>query len=381
MPDWSRIHGEKRLGPWTLPLALCSAIYGLGVRFRLGAYATDIFRRKSLPGFVVSVGNLTAGGTGKTPAVIMLAQRALGQGRRVAVLSRGYGSQGHQDILEVSDGQGRYADVRMAGDEPSLIARSVPESPVIISRSRYRAGICAYERFGSDFFILDDGFQHLQLKRDLDLVLMDAADPFGNGHLLPWGPLREPANQLGRADAFILTRFSRAQGKQGGIQDPNGKGRPDGTPDTDPTQHVMALLKKSFPSTPVFCADHEPDRLVFPLSGAVHDPAFLRGRRVVGFAGIAHPGQFEEMLTGLGADVVQFRIFRDHYPYRLPDMNDLIRLKEQTGAHFLLTTEKDWMRIAAVAPPYADLAYLCIRFSLLPGEDGVFRMIRDDFKK
>jgi tetraacyldisaccharide 4'-kinase len=381
MPDWSRIHREKRLGPWTLPLALCSAIYGLGVRLRLGAYATDIFRGETLPGFVVSVGNLTAGGTGKTPAVVMLAQWAIGQGSRVAVLSRGYGSQGHQDILEVSDGQGRYADVRMAGDEPALIARAVPESPVIISRNRHRAGIYAYKKFGSDFFILDDGFQHLQLKRDLDLVLMDATDPFGNGHLLPWGPLREPVNQLSRADAFILTRFSKAKGKQGRGQGSEGKERHDGTPGTDPAQDVMALLKGRFHSIPVFCADHEPDRLVFPLSAAVHDPTFLREKRVVGFAGIAHTGQFEEMLTRLGAEVVQFRVFRDHCPYRGQDMNDLIRTKEKSGAHFLLTTEKDWMRIAPVAPPYTDLAYLCIRFSLLPGEDGVFRMIRDGLKK
>lgn len=381
MPDWSRIHREKRWGPWTLPLAFCSALYGLGVRLRLGAYATGIFRGKTLPGFVVSVGNLTAGGTGKTPAVVMLAQWAVGQGLRVAVLSRGYGSQGRQDILEVSDGQGRYADVRMAGDEPSLIARAVPESPVIISRNRHRAGIYAYKRFGSDFFILDDGFQHLQLKRDLNLVLADATDPFGNTHLLPWGPLREPVIQLRRADAFILTRFSRGvnlNGGGGGIKRNIGQ---EALHAVAPAEKTLTFLKKRFPSTPVFHADHCPDKVVFPAIGEAHDPGFLKKKGVMAFAGIAHPEYFKELLVALGVDVIRFRGFRDHCVFTRKDLEDMIHAKEAVGAHYLLTTEKDWMRIAPLAPGYGNLAYLKIRFSLLPEQDGLFGVIRDGLKK
>jgi len=376
VPDWSRIHRENRFGPWTLPLALFSVLYGLGVRVRLCAYSNGISRGKSLPGFVVSVGNLTAGGTGKTPAVVMLARWALGQGHRVAILSRGYGALSKQEILEVSDGKGRYADARMAGDEPSLLAREVSGSPVIISRSRYRAGMYAHIRFGSDFFILDDGFQHLELERDLNVALIDACDPFGNGHLLPWGPLREPLHQLRRADAFILTRFRRAQRAE--RKEQSGKSHSVGHVPCakGSAQKTLAFLKERFPSTPVFRADHQPDRVVFPLSGAVRDPGFLKKKRVVGFAGIAHPEHFEDMLVGLGADVIQFRGFRDHYLFNGKDLEELISVKERTGAEYLLTTEKDWMRMGTGAPAYGDLAYLCVRF-VLQEPDGILRMIRD----
>jgi tetraacyldisaccharide 4'-kinase len=306
----------------------------------------------------------------------------------VAVLSRGYGAQGREEILEVSDGQGRYAEVRMAGDEPSLIARGVPGVPVIISRSRYGAGMYAHRRFGSDFFILDDGFQHLQLKRNLNLVLMDAGDPFGNGHLLPWGPLREPLNQLSRADAVILTRSRRGQGEQwrgegteGRGHGGEGRGRGDEPRDMALGQETLAFMSERFPSTPVFHADHEPDRLVFPHSETVYDPDFLKNRRVVGFAGIAHPEYFKKTLSELGADVIQFRRFGDHYLFKAEDVEELIHVKEAMDAHYLVTTEKDWMRIAPVTPGYGDLAYLSIRFRLLPGQDGVLRMIQDGLEK
>ncbi len=376
MPDWPRIHREKRFGPWILPLSLFSVLYRLGVRLRLSAYTKGIFRGKSLPGYVVSVGNLTSGGTGKTPAVVMLARWALGQGHRVAILSRGYGAQFKQGILEVSDGKGRYADARMAGDEPSLLAREVPGSPVIISRSRYRAGMYAHTTFGSDCFILDDGFQHLELERDLNLALIDACDPFGNGHLLPWGPLREPLHQLRRADAFILTRFSREKSPERGAQSAKGN-----TKDHS-AQRTVTFLKGKFPSIPIFCADHIPGKVVFPLSGEAHTPGFLRGKRVLAFAGIAHPEQFQDTLIELGADVVQFKGFRDHYHFDGDEIRELIRMKETVGARYLLTTEKDWMRIApfaftTAAPMHNDLAYLSVRFAFLPGEEGIFGIIEN----
>ena len=379
--DWSRIHRDRRFRPWTPLLAFCSAIYGIGVRLRLGMYATGILKGKRLPGFVLSIGNLTAGGTGKTPAVVMLARWAVSQGLRVAVLSRGYGSQAHEDVFEASDGHGVSADVHRAGDEPSLIAKTVPGSPVIISRSRHRAGMYAYEKFGSDVFILDDGFQHLQLERNLNLVLMDATDPFGNGHLLPWGPLREPLNQLRRADAFILTRFNRGNNEGGRVPVIKRTVGEDPLHDVPPAEKTLAFLKARFPSKPVFCADHSPDEVVFPATGEAHDAGFLKSRRIVAFAGIAHPDYFKEQLAELGADVIEFRGFRDHCAFAVKDLEDMIHSKESGGADYLLTTEKDWMRIAAFAPPYGDLGYLRIRFSLLPDPDGLFRMILNDLKK
>jgi len=146
MPDWSRIHQERRFDRWSLPLAFFSLLYGLGVRFRLKAYQRGMFRRKSLPGFVLSVGNITAGGTGKTPAVAMLAKWALNEGHRVVILSKGYGGRYKQDVLEVSDGKRIYADSRVAGDEPVLLARGISGSPVIISKNRYLAGMYAHKK-------------------------------------------------------------------------------------------------------------------------------------------------------------------------------------------------------------------------------------------
>jgi tetraacyldisaccharide 4'-kinase len=355
VPDWSTIHRQKKWGPWTPPLACCSAVYSVAVQMRLGAYKRGLCKGRSLPGFTVSVGNLTAGGTGKTPAVVMLGRWAREQGKRVSVLSRGYGAQGGQDLLEVSDGKRMCTDVRLAGDEPSLIAREVPGVSVIVSHSRYRAGMYAHKRFGADFFILDDGFQHLGLKRDLDLLLMDAKDPIGNGHLLPWGPLREPMKQIKRADAVILTRAG----------------------DNTEASKRPAFLRDRFPSMPVFRADHQPHALIFPHSEKVCPPEFLNNKRVAGFAGIAHPEYFKKTLGQLGADVVEFTPFKDHYPFTPGDVERLIRLKNAVQAHYLVTTEKDWMRIASLGPADPYLAYLCIRFRLLPGHEGVFRMIQD----
>ncbi|MBW2708316.1 MAG: tetraacyldisaccharide 4'-kinase [Deltaproteobacteria bacterium] len=356
--DWSSIHREKSLKFYTPALAFFSLLYGFVQRLRYAAYGLGLLKKKRLPGFVVSVGNLTAGGTGKTPAVAALAKWALSEKIQGCIISRGYGGRYKSRVLAVSDGQRILADSRLAGDEPVLLARKVPGIPVILSGERYRAGMYAHEKFGSDFFIMDDGFQHMQLERDLNLVLMDAAHPFGNGHLLPWGPLREPLDQLARADAFILTRFK---------DDRDGRS--------------LAFLKEHYPHIPVFCADHVPDKVVFPCLDQVFSPQMLNGKRVVAFAGIGDPGVFRETLMEMGAEVVDFCGFKDHYSYKKEDLSRLVRLKSQTDAQYILTTEKDWMRIAAIWPDCSEIAYLSIQFSFRPGQEEIFRIIDHAFRK
>ena len=361
--DWSSIHRERSLRFYTPVLAFFSGCYGLAQRLRYAAYDLGILKQKRLPGMVVSVGNLTAGGTGKTPAVAALAQWAVCREFNVSILSRGYGGAYQSPVLEVSDGRRVHADSRLAGDEPLLLAGKVPGAPVILSRQRHLAGMYAKEKFSSDFFILDDGFQHMQLARDFNLVLMDGADPFGNGHLLPRGPLREPMDQLARADAFILTRFNHDGGDR-----------------------TLAFLKETYPDTPAYCADHVPDRIVFPGpnrvdSPHVDSPHALNGKRVVAFAGIGNPEVFRETLEGLGARVVAFCGFQDHYVYRKDDLARLVRLKSQRAAQYLLTTEKDWMRMDSIGSECSEIAYLCIQFSFLPGQEGVFRMIENAYRK
>ena len=356
--DWSSIHREKSLKFYTPALAFFSWLYGFAQRLRYAAYGLGILKKKSLPGFVVSVGNLTAGGTGKTPAVVALAQWALSERIQICIVSRGYGGQYKSRVLEVSDGERVLADSRLAGDEPVLLARKVPGSPVVLSKKRYLAGMYAHKRFGSEFYIIDDGFQHMQLMRDLNLVLMDATHPFGNGHLLPRGPLREPLDQLARADAFILTRTKN---------------------DNDGLS--LAFLKENYPRIPVFCADHVPDKVVFPGLDQVFSPQMLNGKRVVAFAGIGNPGMFRETLMKLGVDLVDFCSFKDHYPYKKEDIARIVRMKSQTDAKYILTTEKDWMRIVSISPECSEIAYLSIQFSFLPGQEGIFRIIDNAFKQ
>jgi tetraacyldisaccharide 4'-kinase len=337
---------------------MISFLYGLGVRLRLFAFRKK--RKRELPGFVVSIGNLTTGGTGKTPATIMMAQWALDNGYRAAVLSRGYGGNYRTKVLVLSDMENITAGPATAGDEPCLIARRLRSVPVIISRNRYLAGLKAHEDFGTDFFILDDGFQHLMLKRDLNLLLIDASEkPFGNGHLLPWGPLREPVRQAKRADAVIFTRSgSRAPGY--GVEN-----RP----------------RRIVQGKALFRAEHIPEKVVFPIKGTDNSPAFLQGKRVIAFAGIARPKAFEDTLIKLGADLLSFSEFRDHHPYSRHELDALMAEKEKRGAEFLITTEKDWVRLEGVHFEFPDLAYLVINFSLLSGEERFSNMVRDRVEK
>jgi tetraacyldisaccharide 4'-kinase len=310
-------------------------------------------RRERLPGFVLSVGNITSGGTGKTPAVVMLAEWAKESGYRVAVLSRGFGGRHKGNVLAVSDGRQIKTGPHEAGDEPCLLAKKLPGVPVVISHKRYLAGSFAREKFGCDFFILDDGFQHLELERDLDLALIDADSPFGNGHLLPWGPLRETVDQLARADAFIFTRATKLTAGS----------------------ETIKFLKARFPKMPVAFGNHLPDRVVFPTLNKIHDPGFLKGKRVVAFAGIARPEKFRETVSSLGADVAYFRRFNDHYRFNREDLRVLSEMKEGCNAHILLTTEKDWIRLALFAHDCSDIAYLSIRFAFVSKGEQIFELI------
>ncbi|RLC31019.1 MAG: tetraacyldisaccharide 4'-kinase [Deltaproteobacteria bacterium] len=356
-PDWTRVHRDEPLGFWAMPLAVCSIPYGIGSRIRAWSYKRGILKRKRLPGFVVSVGNLTVGGTGKTPAVEMLAGWARENNFRVAVLSRGYQGKYREKVLAVSDRKGIRADCTDSGDEAYLLAGRLSGIPVVVSRDRYSAGLFARERFGSDFFILDDGFQHLELERDVDIVLMDAERPFGNGHLLPWGPLREPVAQLARADAFVFTRSSVHR------------------------QVVPDVLSGKFSDTPVFFADHRASEIVFPDADRLETPDFINGKKVVAFAGIGRPDQFRKNLEELGATVVHFRGFRDHHIFARQDLETLIQVREELGAAYIITTEKDWVRLRTLNRRVPELAFVRIAFVLLSGGNRFFRFVADAARK
>jgi tetraacyldisaccharide 4'-kinase len=355
MMDWAEIHNRKGFTPLAALFAPLSIMYGMAVQFRVKCYPDS--RRRSLPGFVVSIGNLTVGGTGKTPAAIMIAEWAVSQGYRPAILSRGYGGKRQTDALEVSDGHRVLSSAAEAGDEPHLMAKRLPGVPVIVSRQRYVAGLLAHKKHGTNFFILDDGFQHIALRRDLDLALIDVTTPFGNERLLPWGPLREPIEQLGRADAFILTRVDDGSAKE--------------------NTAVIELLKKRFPEKPIFMSRHVPEKIVFPDGNKVYNVDFLQGKRIAAFAGIARPEVFKKTLADLGAEVVSFAAFRDHQVFTPREIADLVEEKKRVGADYLATTEKDWARLENVVAECPDLAYLSIRLVITEGAEIFFGMLKE----
>jgi tetraacyldisaccharide 4'-kinase len=356
MPDWARIHEERRFKAASLPLLLLSLAYGALVRLRV--YLVKGRKARSLPGFTVSIGNLTAGGTGKTPATQMLAEWAVGEGNNVAILSRGYGG-ANKKVTIVSDGASVLADPKEVGDEACLLARRLKGVPVVVSKNRYAAGLEAQNRFGSTFFILDDGYQHLGLKRDLNLLLLDTVSPFGNGRLLPLGPLREPASEIRRADAVILTRAGRLQDY--GVQ-------------TDG-------LKKALMGKPFFKADHVPEKVIYISKNETYAPSFLKGKRVAAFAGIGRPDFFRDTLIGLGAEVLFFKGFPDHHPFTDDEIQCLINEKNNAGADLIITTEKDWVRVSALLPEDQPVAYLTVRFDLLNDSESFFAMVREHIIK
>lgn len=344
--DWSKMHDQSRFTPATLPLAVLSFLYGLGLKLRMRTAPAG----KSLPGFVVSLGNLTVGGTGKTPAALMIAQWALDEGCKPAILSRGYGGNSKESVLEVSDGRAVLSTPVESGDEPYLLAKKLKGVPVIISKSRHDAGLLAHEKHGTDFFILDDGFQHVGLERDLDIVLLDSTRPFGNMHLLPWGPLREPVNHLQRADIFILTR--------------SGEGS---------ALILRDFLEKRFTGKPLFQSRHLPEKVVFPRSWKTYGPAFLLGRRVAAFCGIAKPDPFKDTLTKLGAEIAFFKAFPDHHPYTRAEIEEMILVSAKTS-NCLITTEKDWVRIENLGIHEDKLCYLTVKFELLAEREVFFNL-------
>jgi tetraacyldisaccharide 4'-kinase len=301
--------------------AVASRLYGLGARARRALYARGQFQVKRLPAPVVSVGNLTVGGTGKTPVAACLARLWRDRGQRVAILSRGYGGRS-RGVTCISDGQNTFQKPPEVGEEPYWLARALPGVAVYTGACRYAAGLAAWQEFRPDLFLLDDGFQHVQLHRDLDLVLLDAASPWGNGRLLPCGPLREPPSALQAARVIILTRFEPAR-----------------------HQAQLAAIQKAWPDKTVLTAAIAPVSLISFPGGHTEAPAAMRHRALVAFAGLARPEVFAATLQELGVDLKAFLAFPDHHAYRRREVQDLSDTARARGAGAIITTGKDWARL------------------------------------
>ncbi len=350
---WQRIHSQKPTLLGLLTLGSLTIPYRAGVFLR--RTISRYIEKTEAPGKVISIGNITVGGAGKTPMVFMLAVWARRQGYPASIISRGYKGSHKNGVLHVSDGRIVFSSPEECGDEPYMMARRLKDVPVLVSKNRFLGCLESNKRYGSRLFILDDAFQNMKLKKDLDIVLLDSESPFGNGHLLPLGPLREPVSSLSRADMFILTRHKKGKAEY----------------------EIESFLKNRFPEKPVFFGDHIPEAVLIPGKQKRLNVDVLNGLRISGFSGIARPDSFRNTLIDAGADVVFFKEFPDHYQYSIKDMEDIADKSKRAGAELLITTEKDWVKIESLGYSGPDISVLSVNFSILSGQDEFFRIIRE----
>ena len=340
-------------------LSATAVIYGTAQRLRAGCYRQNLLQSKKLPCTVISVGNITVGGTGKTPMTIYVARMLQQTGVRVAVISRGYKGGAEKCGGVVSDDRHILMDSEQAGDEPFLIASRLKNIPVMVGKKRFEAGMLVVEKYQPDVIVLDDAFQHLRLKRDIDLVLLDCARPFGNSHLLPRGKLREPAEALTRATACVLTRAqSRAD---------------------EATAESVAKIKSLVPQIPIFTSSHDP--YFYAVKSGVQTPLHeiedflspheleeIKQQKVFAFSGIARNDDFRRTVEKNGFNTRGFCEFSDHHRYSGNDLARIVRTAQEAGADCLITTEKDHARIAHQMPLSMDLVVVGVRIVFT--EDG-----------
>jgi len=326
---------------------------------RLWLYRKRILHDQPLGCLVVVVGNLTVGGTGKTPVVEKFARALRDRGRKVAILSRGYRSKSAPMWKKwwyrlshtaepppriVSDGQRVLLDSEQAGDEPYMLARNLPGVFVIVDKNRVKAGTYAIKKFGCDTLILDDGFQYLPLKGRLNLLLVDKTNPFGNGHLLPRGILREPIKHLKRASYVFLT-------KSDGVRD----------------VELEELIQKHNPGVDVIECAHRPQYLQRFGSDERQPLDWLNGKKVGAFSGIAVPESFEKFVRDLGGHIAFTRRFLDHYRFTSEDFVSIFTEGIEQKVEFIVTTEKDAVRLPDGLPCAVPIYYLRLEIDIIRG--------------
>jgi tetraacyldisaccharide 4'-kinase len=299
-------------------------IYGTGVTLRNGLYERGALKQKKLAGPVVSIGNLSVGGSGKTPFVMLLGELLKNRGIKFDVLSRGYGRQS-RGVAVVDPG----GSARDFGDEPLLIARRLGV-PVIVGEDRHQAGVLAESKFGPQLHLLDDGFQHRALARDFDIVLVTPED--ARDQLLPAGRLREPLASLGRADAVVLT---------------------------------SGASQEAFPVK---------DKLVWRVRRGI-SPKNVSSRPIV-FCGIARPQNFVLQLRTAGIEATAEAFYSDHHTYTERDIRDLLALREKSEADGFVTTEKDAINLGGLLTALAPLAVIPVTMELVDAANAVDTMLR-----
>ena len=343
-------------------LKVFSFLFGGVVALRYFLYGIGALRRYPLGVQVISIGNVTAGGTGKTPVTEIFARTLAAEGRKVAILSRGYRrkeapwwqrifKQVVEDPLVVSDGKRVLLDSATGGDEPYMLASNLPGVAVIVDRNRVKAGRYAVKRLGCNTLILDDGFQYQKLKHSIEVVLVDSTNPFGNGNLLPRGILREPARNIRRADIIFLTK---CRGDVSAVKEEIR--RYNSTAEIVECNHTPKVLKDVW------------SREEFPLE-------WLSGKTVCTLSGIASPKGFENSLRHLGAKVVWCERYADHHRYDSSEVRYALNRTADMGSDALVTTEKDAVRFPRLETSPVRCLYLRIAIEILAGGESFTQIV------
>lgn len=349
-------------------LYLLSRIYLGIVTARLALYQRRYFRPRTLGCLVISVGNLTVGGTGKTPVVEMLAKALHAGGRKVAILSRGYKSVPRPFLLRlwdkfskkkavfvprvVSDGTALLLDSRTAGDEPFMLANNLRGVVVLVDRDRVKSGQYAVEHFGADTLLLDDGFQYIRMRHAIEVALIDRQAPFGNEYLLPRGTLREPPGNLRRATHIFITKCTGA----------------------DNSDLIERIRKYNRTADIIECA-HRPRHLKNLATGETQPLEFLQGLEIGSICGIAAPESFESALTKLGAKIEVSKIYTDHHRFSPREIENFLRRCGRRGVSAIITTEKDAVRIPRILEPEVPMYYLRVEIEILAGQESWQRFV------
>jgi tetraacyldisaccharide 4'-kinase len=341
-----------------LPLSL---LFEQIVKLRRLLYDRRIFASDVLGCPVIVVGNLTLGGTGKTPVVEKIARELHECGRKVAILSRGYKSKGEprwKALVRcithkkepppkvVSNGKSVLLGSEIAGDEPFMLAKNLPGVIVLVDKDRVRAGRYAIQKFGVDILILDDGFQYCPLLGHVNLLLIDKTNPFGNRHLLPRGTLREPISQIKRASYILLTKA-----------------------DSVPDNSIVETITKHNPEAKIIQCAHFPRNLSSLDNKEVSPINVLSGKKIMAFCGIASPDSFEEFLLRNGAEIVYKKRFVDHHRFSRFELDNIFNIASAKGAKFAITTEKDAVRIPVDFTPQIPTYFLKIDIEIISGEE------------
>ena len=350
-------------------LKCLSRLYSFIMNLRLALFEHRILRSNTLGCQVISIGNLTVGGTGKTPVVEVFARALQKNSRKVAILSRGYrkaetpfaekvknlltfNTPEQQPPRIVSDGERLLLDSEMGGDEPYMLASNLPNVCVIVDKDRIKSGRYAIQKLGCDTLILDDGFQYLKLKHRVDIVLVDRTNPFDNGYVLPRGLLRESARHLSRATFILITKSSG-----------------DGSPEL--RRQIRELNDKA----EIAECRHTPRHFQDVFTGERKPLEFVRGLRIAALSGIAAPRGFEESIQRLGGELVHRKRFADHHRYTQQEILDMINSGRDRGAQAIITTEKDAVRFPWIERRDIPLYFLRVEIELLSGAEDFNALI------